>query len=176
MLMRILQSDVSSMEREDMEKVINEAGKKAIEVFVKENLSGHVSDETVKSYIEMARNRMMVHGGLPSLEISMCFSLTGTEEYLELEPDEVTYKDCVFNDSASLSEVFGAELIASLGNARVYEKRSTESGKRYEASVIAVYDGYRFSVTAVKFSEEGKVSFYEVKCLGPDGMGQTGAA
>lgn len=156
-----------------MEKVINEAGKKAIEVFVRENLAGHVSDETVKSYIEMAGNRMAVYGGLPSLEISMCFSLTGTEEYLELEADEVTYKDCIFNDSQSLSDVFGAEIIASFGNVSVYEKHNTESGERYEATVTALFDGYRFSVTAVKSSAEGKVDFYEVKCLGLDGGEQT---
>lgn len=163
------------MEREDMEKIINEAGKKAIEAFVKENLSGHVSDETVKSYIEMAENRMTIHGGLPSLEISMCFSLTGTEEYLELEADEVTYRDCVFNDTESLSDVFGADTAASFANAAVYGKRMAESGERYEASVTALYDGYRFSVTAVKSSADGKVDFYEVKCLGPDGGEPAGA-
>ena len=41
-----------------MRKIINEAGKKAIGTFVRENLSGRVGDETVKSYIDMAESQM----------------------------------------------------------------------------------------------------------------------
>ena len=68
-----------------MRKVISEKGKKTIEAFVKENLSGRVNESTVQAYIDMAKSNMDIHGGLPSLEISMCFSLTGDEESLDLE-------------------------------------------------------------------------------------------
>ncbi len=73
-----------------MGKTINEAGKKTIASFVRENLAGDISDETIQSYIEMAESRMKIYGGLPSLEIAMCCSLSGETEYLELSEDEVT--------------------------------------------------------------------------------------
>ncbi len=73
-----------------MKAVINEAGKKAIEEFVRENLAGNVTDDTVQSYIDMAACRMKAYGGLPTLEITMCCSLSGETEYLELSEDEVT--------------------------------------------------------------------------------------
>ena len=54
-----------------MSRTINEAGKKAIADFVRENLAGNVTDQTIQSYIDMAESRMKIHGGLPSLEITM---------------------------------------------------------------------------------------------------------
>jgi len=72
-----------------MRRTINEAGKKAIAEFVRENLAGNVTDQTVQSYIDMAESRMKIHGGPPSLEITMCCSLSGDTEYLELSEDEV---------------------------------------------------------------------------------------
>ena len=151
----------------NMRKIINEAGKEAIGAFVRENLSGRVGDETVKSYIDMAESQMVIHGGLPCLEISMCFSLTGMTEYLELDADEVSYEDCVFDSAEALAGIFGADTAARLAGA-VYEKRMTESGERHEAMVTVSHDGYRFSVTAVRMSPDGDANFYEVKCLGPD--------
>lgn len=76
-----------------MGRTINEAGKKAIADFVRENLAGNVSDQTIQSYIDMAESRMKIYGGLPSLEITMCCSLSGDTEYLELSEDEVTEAD-----------------------------------------------------------------------------------
>ncbi|MGN0918406.1 MAG: hypothetical protein ACI4NO_04580 [Oxalobacter sp.] len=76
-----------------MGRIINEAGKKAIADFVCENLAGNVSDQTIQSYIDMAESRMKIYGGLPSLEITMCCSLSGDTEYLELSEDEVTETD-----------------------------------------------------------------------------------
>ncbi len=151
-----------------MRKIINEAGKKAIGAFVRENLSGRVGEEMVKSYVDMAENQMRVQGGLPCLEISMCFSLTGVTEYLELDADEVSYEDCVFDSAGALAGVFGADMAGRFASA-VYEKRMTASGERREAMVTVFHDGYRFSVTAVRMSPDGDADFYEVKCLGPDG-------
>ncbi len=76
-----------------MTKRINEAGKKAIEHFVRENLAGNITDQTIQSYIDMAESRMKIYGGLPSLEITMCCSLTGESEYLELSEDDVIELD-----------------------------------------------------------------------------------
>ncbi len=73
-----------------MGRVINEVGKKAIADFVRENLAGNVSDAVIQSYIDMAQSRMEIYGGLPSLEITMCCSLSGDAEYLELSEDEVS--------------------------------------------------------------------------------------
>lgn len=154
-------------EGEFVRKIINEAGKEAIGVFVRENLSGRVNDETVKSYIDMAESQMVIHGGLPCLEISMCFSLTGMTEYLELDADEVGYENAVFESPEALAEVFGAETAARFAGA-VYEKRVTESGERHEAAITVSHDGYRFCVTAVKASLAGGIGFYEATCLGPD--------
>ncbi len=148
-----------------MRKIINEAGKKIIAAFVRENLSGHVSEETVKSYIDMAESQMVIHGGLPSLEISMCFSLTGTTECLELDEDEVSYENCILDNREALTDIFGSQTAEHFVNAE-YEKQMMASGKCWVATVTTSYDGYRFSVTAVKTSLNGKVDFYEVKCLG----------
>lgn len=41
----------------------------------------------------MAESRMKIYGGLPSLEITMCCSLTGESEYLELSEDDVIESD-----------------------------------------------------------------------------------
>ena len=150
-----------------MQKIINEAGKKAIETFVRENLSGRVSDETVQSYVFTAESQMKIHGGLPSLEISMCFSLTGESEYLDLEDSDVSYEDCILESAEELAGVFGAGIEAQLEKAG-YEKRMRETGECQEATVKVPYDGYLFSVTAVKSTPDGKAGFYEVKCLGPD--------
>lgn len=73
-----------------MKTIINEKGKKAIAEFLKENLAGTVTDETVEVYARMAANRMETYGGLPSIELTMCSSMTGEAEYLELSEDEVT--------------------------------------------------------------------------------------
>ncbi len=73
-----------------MGRTINEAGKKAIADFVRENLAGNVTDQTIQSYIDMAESRMKIHGGPPSLEITMCCSLSGETEYLELTEEDVT--------------------------------------------------------------------------------------
>ena len=73
-----------------MKTIINEAGRKAIAEFLRENLAGNVTEETVEAYVKMAAQRMQAYGGLPSLEITMCSSLTGEVEYLELSEDDVT--------------------------------------------------------------------------------------
>ena len=153
-----------------MQKIINEAGKKAIEAFVRENLSGRVSDDTVQSYIGMAESQMKIHGGLPSLEISMCFSLTGEPEYLDLEASEVSYEDAILEDAEELAGVFGGEIRARLEKAG-WVRRASESGECRTATVSAPYDGYLFSVTAVSSSLDGKPDFYEVKCLGCEASG-----
>lgn len=150
-----------------MRKIINEAGKKAIGAFVRENLSGRVSEETVKSYVDMAESQMVIHGGVPCLEISMCFSLTGMTEYLELDADEVSYEDCVFDSAEALAGVFGAGTAARLASV-VYEKQVTASEECHKAMITVSHDGYRFSVTAVRMSPGGDADFYEVRCLGPD--------
>ena len=148
-----------------MHKIVNEAGRKAIEAFVRENLSGRVSDQTVQSYIDTAESQMKIHGGLPSLEISMCFSLTGVSEYLDLEEDEVSYADCVLDSAEALAGVFGEETGARLEKAG-YGKRVGGPDECREATVEASCDGYLFSVTAVKPSPDAKPGFYEIKCLG----------
>ena len=150
-----------------MRKIINKAGQETIENFVRENLSGRISEETVQSYIATAESRMKIYGGLPSLEISMCFSLTGESEYLELEESEVGYEDCIMESAEELAGIFGQEIRTRLQGAGD-EKRLAESDGRREATVRASYDGYLFSVTAVRSSPDGETGFYEVKCLGLD--------
>ena len=111
-----------------MRKVISEKGKKTIEAFVKENLSGRVNESTVQAYIDMAKSNMDIHGGLPSLEISMCFSLTGDEESLDLEKDDVAYEDCVFDNADELCAVFGKEILDALKKAG-FEKQTENFGE-----------------------------------------------
>ena len=151
-----------------MQKVISEKGKKTIEAFVKENLSGTVNDSTVQAYIDMAKSNMDIHGGLPSLEISMCFSLTGDEESLDLEKDDIAYEDCIFNNADELCAVFGKEILASLKKAG-FEKQMENSGEIWQACVDILYDGYDFRVCAVKKKQAEKdkgADFYRVEFLG----------
>lgn len=151
-----------------MRKVISEKGKKAIEAFVKDNLSGRVNESTVQAYIDMARSNMEIHGGLPSLEISMCFSLTGEEESLDLEKDDIAYEDSVFKNADELCAVFGEEILSRLKNA-AFEKRLENSEENWQASVNMPFDGYDFMVTAVKKTQPGKnegADFYDVRFLG----------
>ena len=152
---------------ETMRKIISEAGKKAIETFVRENLSGRVNEETVRAYVEMAKSQMDIHKTLPSLEISMCFSLTGESEYLELEADDVGYEDCLMETAEEVADVFGSGIADLLARADQI-KRVTASGERWEATVKVPFDGYLFSVTAVKSSPGGKADCYEVTCLGSE--------
>lgn len=152
-----------------MRKVISEKGRKTIEAFVKENLSGRVNDSTIQAYIDMAKSNMDIHGGLPSLEISMCFSLTGDEECLELEKDDVAYEDRIFDNADELCTVFGKEILNGLEKAGV-EKQSGNSGEIRQASVKVTYDGYDFRIVAVKKSDGGKMAvpdFYQLEFLGP---------
>ncbi|MBS7404915.1 MAG: hypothetical protein KIG22_03135, partial [Oxalobacter sp.] len=95
-----------------MQKIISESGKRTIEAFVRENLAGRVSDETIAAYVGMAESQMKIHGGLPCLEISMCFSLTGDQESLELDESDVTYADCVLEGDVALADVFGGDFPA----------------------------------------------------------------
>lgn len=151
-----------------MRKVISEKGKKAIETFVKENLSGRVNETTVQAYIDMAKSNMDIHGGLPSLEISMCFSLTGDEECLELEKDDVAYEDCVFDDPQELAAVFGEKILDALSGAVPEEKDENPEGFR-PATVKVPFDGYDFRITAVKKNGNGKntgADLYRVEFLG----------
>ena len=151
-----------------MHKVISEKGKKAIEAFVKDNLSGRVNESTVQAYIDMAKSNMDIHGGLPSLEISMCSSLTGEEESLDLEKDDVAYADCVFNSADELCAVFGKKVLSELNKAR-FEKHPENVQENGQASVKISFDGYDFSVTAVKNTHTEKsdrADFYEVRFLG----------
>ena len=151
-----------------MRKVISEKGKKTIETFVKENLSGRVNESTVQAYIDMAKSNMDIHGGLPSLEISMCFSLTGDEESLDLEKDDVAYEECIFDNADELCAIFGKDILAGLEKSGL-EKQPENSGEIRLASVIVPYDGYDFRVSAVKKSPPGEnagADFYRVEFLG----------
>ncbi len=136
-----------------MQKIISETGKRTIGAFVRENLAGRVSDETVAAYVGMAESQMKIHGGLPCLEISMCFSLTGDQESLELDAEDVTYADCVLEGDAALADVFGADFPARLKTAGEAE---------------GVHDGYRFAVKVLQGAASGGVTHYAVHCLGPD--------
>lgn len=104
----------------------------------------------------MAKSNMDIHGGLPSLEISMCFSLTGDEESLDLEKDDVAYEDCIFNSADELCAVFGKEILASLKKAG-FEKQMENSGEIWQACVDILYDGYDFRVCAVKKKQAEKM-------------------
>ncbi len=151
-----------------MQKIISEKGRKTIEAFVKENLSGRVNESTIQAYIDMAKSNMDIHGGLPSLEISMCFSLTGDEESLDLEKDDVTYEDCVFDDAEALCTVFGDGILSGLDRAG-FEKNTAAGEENWRSSVRVAYDGYEFLVTAVKRTppqNAGDVDFYKAECLG----------
>ena len=157
-----------------MRKVISEKGKKAIETFVKENLSGRVNDSTIQAYIDMAKSNMDIHGGLPSLEISMCFSLTGDEESLDLEKDDVTYEDCIFDNADELCAVFGKEILARLEKAG-FVKHAENPEQIWQAFTHVAYDGYDFRVCAVKKTppeKEGNADFYRAECLGT-GVGKS---
>ena len=136
-----------------IQKIISDTGKRTIGAFVRENLAGRVSDETVAAYVGMAESQMKIHGGLPCLEISMCFSLTGDQESLELDESDVTYADCVLEGDAALADVFGGDFPARLQAARKAE---------------GVYDGYRFAVKVLQGAASGGVTHYAVHCLGPD--------
>lgn len=136
-----------------MQKIISESGKRTIEAFVRENLAGRVSDETIAAYVGMAESQMKIHGGLPCLEISMCFSLTGDQESLELDESDVTYADCVLEGEAALADVFGADFPTRLQAARKAE---------------GVHDGYHFAVEKESGAPDGAAR-YAVHCLGPDG-------
>lgn len=138
-----------------MRKVISEKGKKTIEAFVKENLSGRVNESTVQAYIDMAKSNMDIHGGLPSLEISMCFSLTGDEESLDLEKDDVAYEDCVFDNADELCAVFGKEILDALKKAG-FEKQTENFGEIWQACANISHDGYEFRVCAVKKTQPEK--------------------
>ena len=151
-----------------MRKVISEKGKKTIEAFVRENLSGRVNESTVQAYIDMAKSNMDIHGGLPSLEISMCFSLTGDEESLDLEKDDVAYEECIFENADELCAVFGKDILGLLKKVGD-EKQPENSGEMRQATAVVPYDGYDFRVSAVKKSQPedntGAV-FYRVEFLG----------
>ncbi len=151
-----------------MRKVISEKGKKAIETFVKENLSGRVNESTVQAYIDMAKSNMDIHGGLPSLEISMCFSLTGEGECLELEKDDIAYEDCIFDNADELCAVFGREILSGLDKAG-FKKDPANPEENWRASVNIPFDGYDFRVSAVKKTQPEKsdeADFYQVEFLG----------
>lgn len=138
-----------------MRKIISESGKQTIGAFVRENFAGRVSDETVAAYVGMAESQMQIHGGLPCLEISMCFSLTGDQESIELDESDVTYADCVLDGDAALADVFGGDFPA-----RVHATGEAEG----------VYDGYRFSVKAQEGDAPDGAVRYAVHCLGRDGV------
>ena len=153
-----------------MRKVISEKGKKTIEAFVKENLSGRVNESTVQAYIDMAKSNMDIHGGLPSLEISMCFSLTGDEESLDLEKDDVAYEDCIFDNADELCAVFGKEILDALKKAG-FEKQTENFGEIWQACANISHDGYEFRVCAVKKTQPEKndsADFYRVEFLGTE--------
>ena len=153
-----------------MKKVISEKGRKTIEAFVKENLSGRVNDSTIQAYIDMAKSNMDIHGGLPSLEISMCFSLTGDEESLDFEKDDVAYEDGIFDNADGLCAVFGKEILTGLKKAG-YEKKPENSGEIWQAVVNISYDGYDFRVCAVKKTppeKDAMPDFYRVEFLGTE--------
>lgn len=151
-----------------MQKMISEKGKKTIEAFVKDNFSGRVNDSTIQAYIDMAKSNMDIHGGLPTLEISMCFSLTGDEESLDLEKDDIAYENCVFDNADELCAVFGKEILDSLNKAG-FEKQPENSGEIWQAYIDIPYDGYDFRVCAVKKTQPekaGGADFYRVEFLG----------
>ena len=151
-----------------MRKVISEKGRRTIETFVKENLSGRVNESTIQAYIDMARSNMDIHGGLPSLEISMCFSLTGDEESLDLEKDDVAYENCVFENADELCAVFGREILSGL-DAAGFEKNTGNPEENWQAVLSVPYDGYAFRVTALKKTKPenaGSADFFTVEFLG----------
>ena len=48
-----------------MQKIISETGKRTIGAFVRENLAGRVSDETVAAYVGMAESQMKIRCAFP---------------------------------------------------------------------------------------------------------------
>lgn len=136
-----------------MRKRVREKGIEAIGAFIRENLAGRVSPEVVRAYVEMAENQMAAEGGLPCLEISMCFSLSGMPEYLELASDEVGYDDGETDRASEVADWFGQAFLARL---------TALPGTACEG----VFDGYRFAVTAVAPSPQAPMRF-AWHCLGP---------